>query len=142
MNLDGGGSTTFAEHGGSVENRPSDRLVRRNGHEEVVHIPSSWDQVIGNVERPVGNILAVVPLSVPPSASDPLAHLSLGPAVSLPPGPPDPGSNPTLALPALVSTTHGVPSVVVVAFVLVLVTGAWTAAEALRHHAAVIRAFG
>lgn len=132
MNLDGGGSTTFAENGGTVENRPSDRLVRRNGHEQVVHVPSSWDQVIGNVERPVGNVLAVVPLSVPPSASDPLVHFTLGPAVSVPLGPPDPGSNPTLALPALVTSTHGVPGLVVVAFVLVLATGAGTAAEALH----------
>jgi hypothetical protein len=129
MNLDGGGSTTFAR-GADVLNRPSDRLVRRYGRSAVVHLPGRWDQVVGNVERPVGNILAVVSLNAPGTAADPLANLSLGPQVRYPTGPPDPGSNPSLALPALVTRTGSVPALVLVALGLVAAAGSATAAQA------------
>lgn len=59
LNLDGGGSTTFAVHG-DVVNRPSDQLVRRAGRELVVPVPRSGDVVLGNIERPVVSALAVV----------------------------------------------------------------------------------
>jgi hypothetical protein len=66
INLDGGGSTTLAV-GGTVVNRPSDRLVVRDGKEQVVTEPRPNDTVIGYVERPVADALAVVatsPLSI------------------------------------------------------------------------------
>jgi hypothetical protein len=59
LNLDGGGSTTFAQ-GGRVLNRPSDRLVRRGSGTTIVHAPKRGDRLIRNVERPVAIALAVV----------------------------------------------------------------------------------
>ena len=68
INLDGGGSTTFVV-GGSVVNRPSDRMVRRGDGTQVVTIPRASDEVIGSVERPVAVALAlVVPGSAQPAA--------------------------------------------------------------------------
>lgn len=130
MNLDGGGSTTFVDRG-TVDNRPSDRLVSRSGRQQVVHVPGGWDRVLGNVERPVGNVLAIVPLNAPPNPTDPLAGLSLGATVPVVAGL-DPGSNPTLALPALVNEHAGIPALVVVAFGLLVTTGAATVALARR----------
>lgn len=61
VNLDGGGSTTMAV-GGTVVNRPSDHLVRGpDGTERVVAAPRPGDEVLGPVERPVADALAVVP---------------------------------------------------------------------------------
>jgi hypothetical protein len=87
INLDGGGSTTLAI-GGTVVNRPSDRLVLRAGREEVVAQPGPNDTVVGPVERPVADALVVVPTS-------PLSVLEdlLGPnLLSPPPGVRAPGS--------------------------------------------------
>jgi hypothetical protein len=106
INLDGGGSTTFVERG-AVANRPSDRAVRRGGSTAIVHVPSRGDTVVGNVERPVANALAIVPKSGGVSlAVNPLAGSSL----SLPeviPSPPieatDPASNPGASLPGLIA---------------------------------------
>ncbi len=95
INLDGGGSTTLAI-GGTVVNQPSDRLVLRDGRDEIVAQPRPDDVVVGPVERPVTDALAVV-------ATTPLSVLGdlLGP--TLPPSPPgvrapgsrdDPASNP------------------------------------------------
>lgn len=66
INLDGGGSSTLTVRG-AVVNRPSDRLVLRDGKEQIVTAPNANDTVIGHVERPVADTLAVVattPLSV------------------------------------------------------------------------------
>lgn len=134
LNLDGGGSTTFVR-GGAVANRPSDRLVRRGGREALVHLPSRWDQVIGNVERPVGNILAIVPRGATPGVSDPLTGPLGLPTLPLPPGAlSDPGSNPTLALPALVTPGPAVPGAVVLAVVLLVAVATATLLEANAAH--------
>lgn len=106
MNLDGGGSTTFVL-GGAVANRPSDRLVRRKGREQIVHLPTGRDVVVGPVERPVAIGFAVVP--APTSAPPPVDPLS-GPRAEIPielalPAPvEDPGSDPSAGRPALVAT--------------------------------------
>ena len=63
INLDGGGSSTLTLHG-TVVNRPSDRLVLRDGKQIFVAQPSTGDTVIGHVERPVADALAVVAPSV------------------------------------------------------------------------------
>ena len=87
INLDGGGSTTLAI-GGTVVNRPSDRLVLRAGREEIVAQPGPNDTVVGPVERPVSDALVVVTTS-------PLSVLEdlLGPdLLSPPPGLRAPGS--------------------------------------------------
>jgi hypothetical protein len=60
LNLDGGGSTTFVRNS-AVANRPSDRLVRRDGRTIVVPYVQPGDVVLNNVERSVANALAVVP---------------------------------------------------------------------------------
>lgn len=105
INLDGGGSTTFVV-AGSVSNRPSDRVVDRSGSSRIVPFPTSGDRVIGNVERPVAVVLALVP-RVPVNftpGSDPLADgvgLPLAAALG-DPSEVDPGSNPHSDLPALV----------------------------------------
>lgn len=59
INLDGGGSTTMVVNG-MVINRPSDRLVLRDGRYQVVASPRAGDTVVGPVERPVANALVVV----------------------------------------------------------------------------------
>lgn len=95
INLDGGGSTTFVVRG-EVVNRPSDRAVQRGAGSRVALVPSRRDQVLGNVERPVADALALVPETAPgPPTADPLP----GPLGLPQPGPapaaaasPDPGS--------------------------------------------------
>ncbi len=73
LNLDGGGSTTLAA-GATVLNRPSDRMVKRGGKQEIVHESRSGDVVVGPVERPVASALAIVPAGAAPLAPfDPLA---------------------------------------------------------------------
>lgn len=59
INLDGGGSTTLSV-AGEVVNRPSDRLVLRDGRELIVSRPEPSDTVIGHVERPVADAVALV----------------------------------------------------------------------------------
>jgi exopolysaccharide biosynthesis protein len=59
MNLDGGGSTAFVVNG-SVMNRPSDRVVRRDGHSVIVRTPRTGERVVGYVERPVAVALAFI----------------------------------------------------------------------------------
>jgi hypothetical protein len=73
LNLDGGGSTTLAV-GATVVNRPSDRMVRRGGKQQIVHDIRPGDVVVGAVERPVASALAIVPTGdAPPRFVDPLA---------------------------------------------------------------------
>jgi len=73
LNLDGGGSTTLAA-GATVLNRPSDRMVKRGGKQQIVQEPRPGDVVVGPVERPVASGLAIVPAGAPPLAPfDPLA---------------------------------------------------------------------
>ena len=100
VNLDGGGSTTFAVSG-TVTNRPSDQLVERDGEERIVHTAAAGDRVIGAVERPVVSALAVVPAG----GTVPVQPTVVVPAVVALPAPmaTDPGSNTELALPALVA---------------------------------------
>ncbi|MCA1832935.1 MAG: phosphodiester glycosidase family protein [Actinomycetota bacterium] len=59
LNLDGGGSTTFVTRG-AVLNRPSDRIVIRSGHEQIVREAGAGEHVLGYVERPVSVALAIV----------------------------------------------------------------------------------
>jgi hypothetical protein len=78
MNLDGGGSTTFAQ-GGNVVNKVSDVQVRNGGKTLIRHSVERGDTLLGHVERPVASALVVVPsiaVSVPPV--DPLAGVALG----------------------------------------------------------------
>lgn len=107
INLDGGGSTTFTVRG-EVVNRPSDRLVERDGRHLVVPVPAAGDTVVGHVERPRTTGLAVVPIGgagVPDT--DPLASGGLDLPRVLPPLPVpegvDPASYPDGSLPALVA---------------------------------------
>jgi hypothetical protein len=95
INLDGGGSSTLTIRG-TVVNRPSDRLVVRDGREQIVTTPSPSDTVTGHVERPVADALAVV-------ATSPLAVLGnvlgtdlVSPPAGVPPPSPqdDPASRP------------------------------------------------
>ena len=73
LNLDGGGSTTLAV-GATVVNRPSDRMVRRGGKQEIVHEVRPGEVVVGAVERPVASALAIVPTGQAPARFvDPLA---------------------------------------------------------------------
>jgi hypothetical protein len=73
LNLDGGGSTTLAS-GGTVLNRPSDRMVKRAGTQQIVHEPLKGDVVLGAVERPVASGLVIVPAGVAPlPPGDPFA---------------------------------------------------------------------
>lgn len=107
MNLDGGGSTTFVV-GGSVANRPSDRFVRRDGRQEIVHAPQADAEVVTNVERPVANALAVVPASsgqVRPAPPPPEGELDLPAPLRLPPRiADDPASNPGAETAGLIGT--------------------------------------
>lgn len=109
INLDGGGSSTFVVDGGEVLNRPSDRVVERDGRQVIVQAPVASDTVVGLVERPVTTALAVVPSRGDAVAPvDPLAGgdvLDLPRIESPPPTRADPASNPYSDLPALVATT-------------------------------------
>ncbi len=134
VNLDGGGSTTFVA-GGRVANRPSDRLVRRHGDSYSVHAPGGFDRVLGNLERPVANILAVVPMGSEPVLVDPLRRgIGLArPVDARPGGGLDPGSNPTVALPALVlESPRRSPVPVALAVVLAFAVGSALTAVATR----------
>ncbi|MGH9264804.1 MAG: phosphodiester glycosidase family protein [Acidimicrobiales bacterium] len=96
LNLDGGGSTTLAV-GSSVVNRPSDRMVRRAGKEQIVHNLRPGDVLVGPVERPVASALAVVPAGpLPVTPADPFAagDALVLPDVDLPPPNSDPASVP------------------------------------------------
>lgn len=107
LNLDGGGSTTFVVRG-QVVNRPSDRLVDRNGERRLVPVPEPGDEVLGSVERPRTTALAVVPAgAVTDVPVDPLRGDVLQlPEIELPPPTAvDPASDPSGRLPALVATT-------------------------------------
>jgi hypothetical protein len=107
LNLDGGGSTTLVV-ANRVVNRPSDRLVRRNGVEGIVHVARSGDEVVGNVERPVSVALAVVlAQDAPRDHVDPFTAVPALPegrypevGLAVPAG--DPASDTAGALPALV----------------------------------------
>jgi hypothetical protein len=104
INLDGGGSTTFVADG-AVVNTPSDVAVKRGGGEEIAHLASPGQDVIGHVERPVTSALAVVPkneVSVPPIPAQTGAASGLAQALSLAAGSAtDPGSVPAGGVPAL-----------------------------------------
>jgi hypothetical protein len=93
INLDGGGSTTFVV-GGSVVNRPSDRMVRRGDESEVVAIARSSDEVIGSVERPVAVALALVG----PGSTSPVAPMLETANLSIPLASDGTISRPTLVL--------------------------------------------
>jgi hypothetical protein len=97
VNLDGGGSTTLAA-GATVLNRPSDRMVKRGGKQQIVHEPRPGDVVVGPVERPVASGLAIVPVGAPPLAPfDPLAGgvpFVLGDNLAAAPADADPASIP------------------------------------------------
>ncbi len=81
INLDGGGSTTLAA-GATVLNRPSDRMVRRGGKQQVVHNLRPGDVLVGAVERPVASGLAVVPTG--PVAMAPVDPFAAGATVVIP----------------------------------------------------------
>ncbi|HEX2048844.1 MAG TPA: phosphodiester glycosidase family protein [Acidimicrobiales bacterium] len=81
INLDGGGSTTLAT-GATVLNRPSDRMVRRGGKQQVVHELRPGDVLVGAVERPVASGLAIVPKG--PVAPAPLDPFAAGATVVIP----------------------------------------------------------
>ncbi|HET9443841.1 MAG TPA: phosphodiester glycosidase family protein, partial [Acidimicrobiales bacterium] len=143
LNLDGGGSTTFVL-GGEVANQPSDRLVRQADAPRIVHQPGPRADVVGSVERPVADALAIVPRQPAEPLHDPLGGAS--PALPLGPGiiaaGPDAGSNPTLGVPALVGppdlTPPADPPMVALATVLNLAVGSGL----LRHRTAVVAAAG
>ena len=109
VNLDGGGSTTLAA-GPTVLNRPSDRMVKRAGRQEIVHEPRPGDLVVGSVERPVASGLAIVPAGaalLPPV--DPLAGgvpVVLGDNVEVLPYDMDPASVPGAGNFALLDLRH------------------------------------
>lgn len=118
VNLDGGGSTTLAA-GAEILNRPSDRMVRRDGGEQVVHTLARGDKLIGAVERPVASGLAVVPVGAPaPAPTDPFAAGAtvLVPDLDTAPQYTDPASVPGGGQLALVSLQRGaVPTPALVA---------------------------
>ena len=120
LNLDGGGSTTLAV-GASVVNRPSDRLVRRAGKEQIVHDLRPGDVLVGSVERPVASGLAIVPAgAVTVSPADPFAagDTLLLPDVEAPPYDTDPASVPgagNLALLNLRPSPSPTPALIAVA---------------------------
>lgn len=105
VNLDGGGTTTFAVDG-EVVNRPSDRMVERDGSEMLVTAPVEGDEVVGPVERPATSALALVPEDAAEEApADPIESGSLEIPVDLPPPTvADPASVPGSDLPAIVGT--------------------------------------
>lgn len=104
INLDGGGSTTFAVRG-EVVNRPSDRLVSTDGHSSIVRAVAGDADAI-NVERPVANALVLVPRGARRRALGPPGLGALGiprvETIALPaPVESDPASNPDPTRPAL-----------------------------------------
>ena len=145
LNLDGGGSTTFAT-AGAVLNQPSDRVVRRAGAERIAHSTQPSDEVVGHVERPVSVALAVMAAARPaavtgdplgdapgaPSARPSYRELALGVPTS------DPASDPTGALPALVTSVpeererNAAPMLSAVAAALVVAVGGRLVREAKR----------
>ena len=60
LNLDGGGSTTYAERG-KLRNVPSDALVIRGGKVVRTSATYRWDRVRRHVERPVSTAVLLVP---------------------------------------------------------------------------------
>jgi hypothetical protein len=95
INLDGGGSATLTI-AGEVVNRPSDRLVVRDGKQIVVAQPAPGDVVVGNVERRVADALAIVSPTPASIAEDLGVEL-----VSPPPGTAiDPSADPASRPPA------------------------------------------
>lgn len=139
LNLDGGGSTTFTVRG-EVVNRPSDRLVERDGDERVVQAPEAGDMVVGNVERPRANALVLVPAEGG-EAVDPLVggSLEIPETVDAVPTTGDPASIPGSNLPALVAATGRRPlDPIVIAFAAVALWCAalgvgWARAHRTRH---------
>ena len=95
INLDGGGSSTLAVRG-TVVNRPSDRLVVRDGREQIVTKPGPNDIVVGHVERPVADALAVVATSPLTVLGNVLGTNLVSPPAGVPPpsSQDDPASRP------------------------------------------------
>ena len=130
LNLDGGGSTTLAV-GSSVVNRPSDRMVRRAGKEQIVHDLRSGDVLVGPVERPVASALAVVPAGpLPVTPADPFAagDALVLPDVDVPPPNSDPASVPggeNLALLNLRPSPSPTPALIAVAAGLGVAVAQW-----------------
>ena len=130
VNLDGGGSTTLAA-GAEILNRPSDRMVRRGGRQQVVHTLARGDKLIGAVERPVASGLAVVPAGAPARApTDPFADGAtvLVPDVDPAPQHTDPASVPGGGQLALVSLPRGAlptPALVAVAAGMEVAVAQW-----------------
>ena len=138
INLDGGGSTTMAV-GPTVVNRPSDRMVKRAGKQQVVHETRPGDVLVGTVERPVASGLAIVPNG--PGAAAPSDPFGAGAPALLPdvealPYASDPASVPgagNLALlnlrpppvptPALVAVAAGMEVAVTQWLLMVVVAG-------------------
>lgn len=125
INLDGGGSTAFVTATG-VRNQPSDRLVRRGGREQIVHVPRAGDTVVGNVQRPVAVALAIVARAqAGRRRGDLLARASPNLPVTAPVAASvgDPGSVPDGTLPALVTRLPDPPPVHLWLLLAVTVTG-------------------
>lgn len=129
LNLDGGGSTTFAV-GATVANRPSDVVVRARGRDRVVHAAPPAATVVAHVERPVVTALAIVPVDGSPAegsgdTAGPLPALPLADVVHLAAA--DPGSNPDGAIPAaalVVAADQGRPAVAAIAVALLVAVAA------------------
>jgi hypothetical protein len=108
INLDGGGSTTFVLRG-QVVNRPSDLAVMRRGTAVVALTAGPHDRILGNVERPVAEALAIVPTQAAPrtqaagSAITSVTSRLTPPHIirTVSPTHTDPASSPDSALPAL-----------------------------------------
>lgn len=109
VNLDGGGSTTLAA-GPVVLNRPSDRMVKRAGRQQIVRDSRRGDVVVGSVERPVASGLAIVPAGAAPQPPfDPLAGgvpVVLGDKAEVLPDDMDPASLPGAGNFALIDLRH------------------------------------
>lgn len=108
INMDGGGSTSFVVNG-DVVNRPSDRVVRRDGGSQIVAIPRSADRVVANVERPVAVALALVGTG---TSTPPAPLLSAG-GLSLPLGGAQATGQPKLVLGSDVARQDAAPMVLV-----------------------------
>lgn len=96
VNLDGGGSTTLAV-GATVANRPSDRMVKRSGTQQVVHETRPGDAILGAVERPVASGLVVVPSG--PVSSGPVDPFGAGTQALLPDAGPAPAGGDPASVP-------------------------------------------
>jgi large repetitive protein len=140
LNLDGGGSATFVVDG-EVVNRPSDRLVRRGGRETVAPTPRSGDTVLGNVERPVVSVLAIVagpsnapagsaPVSPPRLVEEPqvVRYIAVGDPASIP------GGSSAVVAVSGPGATDAEPALVLLAVVLLagVAVGAFSAVKAGR----------